>query len=1514
MINECPTWEQFEAKNAKNKRIAFETMCRLLFKKRFGINEALPYVYNNPGNETKPIHVGNEVIGFQAKFFKGEVINATQANDIIDSIETARADYPEQTKQIIFTTLPFGNPPKCKKKTKNEKNIDAVATRCHMQLEWIVGDNILDKIVYDELIYNLFFNPDVKLWELDQHVKTVNALYENGIKYSITTPHGQVAISRQEALGKLEELLAQGKDIAIEGESGSGKSAIVKNYCQQHQDDVFIWLNAGQFETDDINTLFQFAQSYTIDNVCSFYRNNDKKIVIIDSAEKLLGLKNPRPLALLLKKMHDEQWQFVFTIRKSAAKRVEQQLNTQGIQPEVVDVPVLSDSELDGLLEQNEFRKPTDARLYGRIHNLFYLARYCEVAHGNPSSLKEFREQVWDEKIKGTDSALRETREQCVLDLVEQIEASGRYIIPKGNLSSPALDSLLRDEIICDNRIGYSFAHDIYLEWAMLMRMDIRWESVMSVPSFLNEIEDNVIVYNSFRRWLGGKISDHDECVTKFTNRIFTDDVPENRRKAIIVMILRSPDYAPDFFTRYDGKLKEDNYRWGKVVLSELPVNCQRAVNPIPGYSAGAADMRPEGSGWRSAIRFIYAHYDELWPKNEKLITSILSCYAKTENESYEDLRKAGLMALKPHLRVAEARKREEDDWLDNEEVACRLVAPYFACILEEIETILDEVLENKWVNHGEPYEELTQFIVKAKNVHLIVLYKLFPEQILALMDLYWSASDETDEEEPRLIISSYRVFEPEEAWGLSHERLMMQYFPLSGLQTCIPYMLRLHTDLTVEFIIRFMDKCIRHYAEFMVYDDPVSEVEIRLWDGSTRKKYGNHTIWNLYRGTTGIAVPHVLLCMHMALENYLLQLAKDEKNIALVKKIMDTILDKAESLSLVAIVASVVISDIDTFEEEAIAITSNLQMMRLDFDRCTREDTAGFITIANPSRHSAHFGDRRTSNALPHRKKQLEDVLFHIQVENELKGKEGKRELLQKAYQNVDALKEQLKGIPKDEQLPYKYVISRTDVRKMTKKPVLVDGQYAIYFDPYLDDEQLKSTAKIVQDEKEMLIGPNLRMWATCRMKGKWDLIANLEYEKDPQKALADSKKIVAQLAIKEGGLTLMPEDEYVPPMVWATLLKDFGDKLSEADIEYCEKNLIDTLLDAEFMLHSSMSGLKECLDAIDAILNRSHQYDEECSQILRTYATKERDVDGERSCYIVAEMIEQHEMWQHHGAFMRNVAEAMISEQGEDLDVDDAEWLLCLFPTYPDADELRRVVKRNLEILSHAWDEESEYTKIYVHRQLCSAKTVARMLISAPDIEISELVAYYSRYMKSCDHDSLLISLMYRTALSNAYERFWVIWNGMYDAIVKERLYSTHDTVLNVYMLNPDMPANWGMDWFHLKEGDVEFFVRIARDAGDKPIVLRNMVAATTILARHYYMQMLYVIASVIEEHPRLELRNLKEETVRYLGEICLQVQTEHAEDIRRDVSLRDRFVRILDFMIENGSAYASSLRNEM
>lgn len=84
-----PTWNEFRGKYPNNPQDAFEALCRLLFRTKYGIGDSLPYFYNNAGNETVPISVGSEVIGFQSKFFSGDTIDNQQAGQIKHSIEKA---------------------------------------------------------------------------------------------------------------------------------------------------------------------------------------------------------------------------------------------------------------------------------------------------------------------------------------------------------------------------------------------------------------------------------------------------------------------------------------------------------------------------------------------------------------------------------------------------------------------------------------------------------------------------------------------------------------------------------------------------------------------------------------------------------------------------------------------------------------------------------------------------------------------------------------------------------------------------------------------------------------------------------------------------------------------------------------------------------------------------------------------------------------------------------------------------------------------------------------------------------------------------------------------------------------------------------------------------------------------------------------------------------------------------------------------------------------------------------
>lgn len=57
-----PTWNEFVGKYPRDPDGAFEALCRLLFRAKYGIGNSLPYFYNNPGLETSPVAIGDEVI------------------------------------------------------------------------------------------------------------------------------------------------------------------------------------------------------------------------------------------------------------------------------------------------------------------------------------------------------------------------------------------------------------------------------------------------------------------------------------------------------------------------------------------------------------------------------------------------------------------------------------------------------------------------------------------------------------------------------------------------------------------------------------------------------------------------------------------------------------------------------------------------------------------------------------------------------------------------------------------------------------------------------------------------------------------------------------------------------------------------------------------------------------------------------------------------------------------------------------------------------------------------------------------------------------------------------------------------------------------------------------------------------------------------------------------------------------------------------------------------------------
>ena len=265
------SWNEFLGKSPNNPENAFEALCRLLFRNRFGIGDSLPYFYNNPGLETAPVTVGNEVIGFQSKFFTGATIDDSQAEVLINSIRTAIKHYTNKpnaklTKIILYTNSVFYFPSPDDESTRRQKRVEDTLTNAGLSFEWMFGDNILDVVDKTPLAYSLFFDLSSNLNHLVSSVSKMNKMHFGNISSTIDYKGNTIQIDRSIETGKLKELLTKGSNVLITGESGSGKSAIIKQYwesCKDNTDQALYFTRGDQYETRSINELFMMDEEYT---------------------------------------------------------------------------------------------------------------------------------------------------------------------------------------------------------------------------------------------------------------------------------------------------------------------------------------------------------------------------------------------------------------------------------------------------------------------------------------------------------------------------------------------------------------------------------------------------------------------------------------------------------------------------------------------------------------------------------------------------------------------------------------------------------------------------------------------------------------------------------------------------------------------------------------------------------------------------------------------------------------------------------------------------------------------------------------------------------------------------------------------------------------------------------------------------------------------------------------------------------------------------------------------------
>ncbi len=189
--------------------------------------------------------------------------------------------------------------------------------------------------------------------------------------------------------------------------------------------------------------------------------------------------------------------------------------------------------------------------------------------------------------------------------------------------------------------------------------------------------------------------------------------------------------------------------------------------------------------------------------------------------------------------------------------------------IKSELETIFDNIIENKWLRYSDPYFDLCEYIL-SDSMYAATLIRILPQRVIDVFDLFWlSCAEDLD--------FPYERNEPN-CYGL-YENLPDKYSSASALISPSFWLFQCYFWKTIDYMIGFTNKAIKTYAEN--YPDNVEQESLTI-EGEVYTQWSNPNLWLMYRGAMINNEPEILQSIHMALEKYLLQAGETVGSAAL--------------------------------------------------------------------------------------------------------------------------------------------------------------------------------------------------------------------------------------------------------------------------------------------------------------------------------------------------------------------------------------------------------------------------------------------------------------------------------------------------------------------------------------------------------------------------------------------------------------------------------------------------------
>lgn len=1422
MIN--PNWNVFKVKFSDNPQKFFEWFCYILFCKEFNKELGIFRYKNQSAIETDPIAFDGKTIGWQAKFYDTSLSNHT--DELLSTIEKAKRDYPAITNLIIYTNQEWGQSKG--KEPKGKTEVEQKAQALKIDLDWRTASYFESPFVSikNELISKHFFALENSVFNLieEQNNHTGNIL-EN-IKTKIIFNGSDIEIDRTPELEELNAINSQ--STILSGIGGVGKTAVIKKLFELVKNKYPIYVyKASEFE---LNSIKEFFNGYSIEDFIEVHAVYKEKVIVIDSAEKLIDLKNTEPFKEFLSIFLKNNWKVIFTTRDNYLDDLNYELtHIYKISPTHISLRVLDSKEIRELSEQSKFSLPKDDKLFDYIKNPFYLNEYLRFYNDKLEiNYIDFKNELWNRVILKS----KPSREICFMKLAFDRANSGQFFITS-NCETHILEELRNDGIIgYESPHGYFIAHDIHEEWALDKFIEAEFNRKSDDQAFFNNIGSSLAIRRAFRKWISEKLLYTDEQTKTFIEQALQNtEIPSYWKDEILVAVLLS-EYSDKFFDIFKKELLSENKQLLVKLSFLLRIACKevddffslQGATVLEQFSLEFFLTKPKGQGWKSFIQFIFNNIDEIGIENIYFAIPIIYDWVRKFKDG-NTTRYCGLLALKYYQWII-----QEKPYFSNDERKNQLLQTIIYSsseIKNELEEILKEIIANKWKNHNDPYYKLSKIILTKFETAFVC--KILPSYVLQLADLFWTFTpDEHDYYNHHTGVDNY--------FGLEEEHL--DYFPASSLQTPIYLLLQTALKETVDFILAFTNNAIEQFAKSEFAKHEIEEVDVFIKPNEPIKQYISTRLWCTYRGTQ--VSPHVLESMHMALEKYFLENGKDVDSDVLESWLI-YLLKNSNSASISGLVASIVMAYPDKTFKVAEILFKTKEFFLYDTHRYVLDQTAKSTiqmlnNFAANARRQIYDNERLKACDYSHRKMALEHVFLHYQMFRSDLVTEDDANNRQKILYNI--LDDYYSALPdnsteNDGEQMWRLYLARMDRRKMNIETEETESGYNISFNPELDKDLKEYSEEAATRTSAFTKYTALSLWAKLKFKNEEKYKQYTKYENDPILALQEVKEIISKIrsetptdeksrSLDEGNFYLF--NHAIPVEVCSVLIRYHFDQLSNEDVHYCLQLILDaatSTLKPDFK-YSSIDGIDHALlslpflfekfpdererikniiimnlfneysvdmygtsfnvFSITAIQNLWKSYFDDAQSLLVGYLylkpkydelyTKIRKENYEKQIYnIKPETVFDrflNENKEYRQKILKNQVEFKDIGNIESIDMSVLNTVFQMMPFSTDNEDHKNLIK--------------DIIKTYAKKQISNDRDdrfenkyeflikLATFILNAPAKEIPEyLVPLLDSFKGSVAISDLFVEFISVEDKFNSYDNFWLIWNTFKEKIIK-------------------------------------------------------------------------------------------------------------------------------------------------